>query len=137
MVKAELTKWIALATALGAAFLGQGCFDSTEWGSEQKTNGNRLNVERAEKVRLLNGELVGRALVLYAVDHDGVLPTELTSLAPGYLGTNISLDKFELFYPGETNRGAYVLIAAERSKTNARNVVIRADGIAYLLRPGD
>jgi hypothetical protein len=135
-------KFIALKSLVAIAGLAvwQGCFRSgvsTEHGNEHQTRQNRLDVAQDEKVRLLNGEIIGRGLVLFAENNKGVLPKDLESLVPGYLGTNIPVGEFHLSYPGETNQGSYAIIAAEREMTNARNVVIRADGIAYLLRPVD
>jgi len=121
--------------ALLLLLLTQGCFPSVEHGNEHKFA--RGPFAPGEKARLLNGEIIGRALVLYSENNNGKFPDNLTALVPAYIGTNINIASFALNDQAQKNPGSYVIIAAEKNQTNARTVVIRADGIAYLLRPGD
>jgi hypothetical protein len=126
--------WLAIPLLLVA----QGCFPSggdLRHGSEHQFK--RAQFLPGEKVRLLTGEIIGRGLVLFAEDHNGKFPDSLTALAPAYVGTNIDVGKFNLHYAGKESPGELVIVAAEKDHTQARFVVIRGDGIAYLLRPGD
>jgi hypothetical protein len=91
-----------------------------------------------EQVRLLRGEIIGRALVLYSKEHDGLRPRVLKELAPSYVGTNLNVSDFELFSPNTRIVGPYVIIAQETGeRAHSGRLVIRGDGVAYFLFPGD
>jgi hypothetical protein len=94
-----------------------------------------------EKTRLACGKLIGRALVSFARDHKGSLPENLDMLKPKHLAANVPTSDFKLFYGGEALEGK-VLIASDSAavlgrKGVKRMVLIRAEGDAYLLTPGE
>jgi hypothetical protein len=137
LTKGRILFQIGLLTVV--VLLLQACNEKADrnvrWGNEHQTRVPE-KLSRPEKIRLLSGELIGRALVFYAEEHEGKMPMSLEALVPQYLGTNVPIRAFELYKLG-TAIGDYTIVAAEHAESNGLKVVIRGDGIAYFLKPGD
>jgi hypothetical protein len=92
----------------------------------------------AEKIKLTEGDMIGRALILYANANQGALPQSIEELAPGYIGTNVQIRNYRMVETGKLPDVGHAVIASEKlGGQNVKGIRIRADGNAYFLWPGD
>jgi hypothetical protein len=132
MIKGKLSALLGFACGLGVAGL---CFT---WLAEQNKKSYRLwqgTPDESTIKRILEGELIGAALLLHASTNDFELPKVLSELQPGTIGTNIDLRAWKLTLPGERIRPTLdsAAIASEVvSDGNRHWINIYANGNARL-----
>jgi len=123
----DYQRWGTCVVCIGLSALFFACSSS---------RGRNKPLNEAESIIYLHGEIIAKALVLFATDNEEIYPGTLDELVPGYLGTNIHVGKFELLTPRSPLRDGDILIAGEK-KRNGRRLLIRGDMQVYFLDAGN
>ncbi len=132
MISRKLNGLLGFACGVGVAGL---CF---AWLVEQNRKSYQLwrqTPDGRTVNKILEGELIGAALLLHASTNNFTLPKTLAELQPGIIGTNIDLQKWKLALPGETinpTLGSAAIAFEVTSDSNRHWVNIYANGSARL-----